>query len=70
MSKGSDVRLFMALYGAELSKHTSARLAYNYTEFVWAVEYGSNFYKNYESFKAAKSRFARYGKNSFKKVRA
>lgn len=50
-------KLFMETFHNNLSKHRTVRGAYLHTEHAWKISFGAYFYKNYESFRSAKSHY-------------
>lgn len=55
MRSPDEVRKFMGWFNEALSEYGSHRDAYDATELLWIDRHGEQCYKNYESFKAAKS---------------
>lgn len=57
MRETDKTREFMRRYAANLSDKGVAIVAYVLTEDEWVSEFGKLFYKNYASFRAAKTHF-------------
>lgn len=63
MRNHKEVRKFMDWFSKEIQEHDTMAEAYEHTETIWEMEFGKKFYKNYESFRAAKSHFNKFSKN-------
>lgn len=66
MSKREQVNLFMKWYEGSLSDTDSCEAAYQLTEMTWIEEYGHRFYKNYQSFRACRAHWMKFGRNYLK----
>ena len=63
MRSPDEVKKFMSWYSANLSETSTCAEAYSLTETIWSEEFGSRFYKSYESFRAAKSYYNKVSKH-------
>ncbi len=50
-------RLFMDTFQDKISTQRTVRSAYHHTELYWSEQFGNRFYKNYETFRSAKSQY-------------
>ena len=67
LTKREQVAKFMKCYETNLALTNGCEQAYELAETDWLNDHGCNKYKNYQSFRACRTNWRRYGR-SFHKV--